>query len=46
MPEAVMRGNDGYLRVYYERLGLKFQTYDQWVASGAQIPTSAGATQH
>ena len=27
MPEAVTRGRDGYLRVYYEKLGVKFQTY-------------------
>jgi hypothetical protein len=37
-PEAVFRGADGYLRVDYDKLGLEFQTYDQWVASGAQIP--------
>lgn len=37
-PEAVMRGSDGYLRVHYDQLGLKFQTYRQWTASGAQIP--------
>src|SRR3954468_19928843 len=34
MPAAVFRGSDGYLRVYYDKLGLKFQTYDQWTASG------------
>jgi hypothetical protein len=39
MPKAVMRSSDGYLRVYYERLGLKFRTYREWLASGAQIPT-------
>jgi uncharacterized protein DUF3300/endosialidase-like protein len=39
MPHAVVRGQDGYLRVFYDRLGLKFQTYDQWIASGAQVPT-------
>ena len=33
-----MRGRDGYLRVYYDKLGLRFQTYRQWVASGAQVP--------
>jgi hypothetical protein len=38
-PSAVTRGGDGYLRVYYGRLGLPFQTYDQWVASGARIPS-------
>ena len=37
MPEAVVRGQDGYLRVYYDKLGLKFQTYREWVASGAQL---------
>jgi hypothetical protein len=41
VPEAVVRGGDGYLRVSYDRLGLQFQTYDQWVASGARVPTGA-----
>ena len=34
-------GRDGYLRVLYDKLGLKFQTYDQWLASGARIPSAA-----
>jgi len=38
VPEAVMRGRDGYLRVFYDKLGLTFQTYDAWIASGARIP--------
>ena len=38
MPDAVTRGGDGYLRVYYEKLGLKFRSYHDWLASGAQIP--------
>jgi len=38
MPEAVVRGRDGYLRVFYDKLGLKFETYDHWVASGSRIP--------
>jgi hypothetical protein len=38
MPGAVTRGTDGYLRVDYHRLGIKFRTYDDWLASGAQIP--------
>ena len=42
IPEAVVRGRDGYLEVFYDKLGLKFQTYDQWLASGAQVP--AGTT--
>jgi hypothetical protein len=43
--EAVVRGGDGYLRVSYDRLGLQFQTYDQWVASGARVPGGA-SVQH
>ena len=38
MPQAVIRGDDGYLRVFYDKLGVKFQTYKQWIASGAQVP--------
>jgi hypothetical protein len=41
MPEAVVRAPDGYLRVYYDKLGLKFQTYDRWIASGARLPAIA-----
>lgn len=37
-PVAVTRGADGYLRVYYEKLGLKFRTYRDWLESGARIP--------
>jgi len=37
-PEAVTRGRDGYLRVHYDKLGLKFQRYDQWYALHAQTP--------
>jgi hypothetical protein len=37
-PDATTRGSDGYLRVYYERLGLKFRSYDDWAASGAVLP--------
>jgi hypothetical protein len=39
LPAAVTRGRDGYLRVYYDRLGVKFQTYKDWLAAGAHIPT-------
>lgn len=42
MPDAVVRGRDGYLRVYYEKLGLAFETYAEWVASGSRIPATAG----
>jgi hypothetical protein len=41
MPGAVTRGGDGYLRVHYDRLGLKFVTYKDWLATGAQIPLRA-----
>jgi len=39
-PQAVRRGRDGYLRVFYEQLGLGFQTYRQWIASGAHLPSA------
>jgi hypothetical protein len=41
MPGAVMRGDDGYLRVNYARLGLRMQTWEDWVASGGKIPATA-----
>ena len=41
MPEAVTRGSDGYLQVFYDKLGLRFQSYDQWLASGAKVPAGA-----
>ena len=37
-PDAVTQGRDGYLRVYYDKVGVKFQTYEQWIASGARVP--------
>jgi hypothetical protein len=44
MPSAVTRDREGYLRVRYEQIGVKFQTYDQWLSSGARIPAAAGNT--
>ncbi|MGB6282845.1 MAG: tail fiber domain-containing protein, partial [Xanthobacteraceae bacterium] len=41
-PEAVTRGRDGYLRVYYDKLGVKFQRYDQWRASGERHVEDSG----
>ncbi|MGC2785938.1 MAG: tail fiber domain-containing protein, partial [Roseiarcus sp.] len=38
MPEAVMRGADGYIRVSYDLLGSPFETYKQWIVSGAHLP--------
>jgi hypothetical protein len=34
-PDAVSRDAHGYLRVDYNRLGLEFLTYEDWVARGA-----------
>ena len=31
VPEAVIRAADGYLRVNYERLGLRLMTWDEWM---------------
>ena len=39
--DAVVRGSDGYLRVYYNRLGLRMQSWEDWVASGEIIPATA-----
>lgn len=39
VPEAVTRGRDGYLRVHYEKLGLKLRSYTDWLSGGAKIPT-------
>ena len=38
MPQAIVRGRDGYLRVFYDKLGVKFETYDAWIASGGRLP--------
>jgi len=43
MPEAVTRGPDGYMRVFYDKLGLPFETYAQWVATGAHLPSAMTA---
>lgn len=32
-PAAVTRGDDGYLRVNYDLIGLKLMTWDDWLAS-------------
>jgi hypothetical protein len=37
-PEAVTLGPDGYFRVDYALLGLPFETYKQWVMTGAHLP--------
>jgi hypothetical protein len=42
MPHAVSQDPDGYLRADYTKLGLKFETYKQWLESGARIPHAVG----
>jgi hypothetical protein len=38
MPQAVVRDRDGYLRVYYDKIGVKFDSYKHWLLSGARLP--------
>ncbi len=44
VPDAVMQGGDGYLRVDYGRLGLRLMTWDEWVASSLAmvLPVHSG----
>src|SRR5262249_27003224 len=42
VPEAVTRDRQGYLKVFYDKIGVKFQTYEQWRAAGASIRSTAG----
>ncbi len=39
VPDAVMQGSDGYLRVDYGKLGLRLRTWDEWLISKA-VPKS------
>jgi hypothetical protein len=39
MPDAVTRDRDGYFMVDYDRLGLRMQTWNEWLASGQKPPT-------
>jgi hypothetical protein len=41
IPDAVVRARDGYLRVFYGKVGVKFETYDRWLSSGARVPSAA-----
>ena len=31
-------------RVFYDKLGVKFETYNQWLASGARIPSTVSGS--
>jgi Protein of unknown function (DUF3300) len=42
MPGAVRRGRDGYLRVDYRSLGIRFLAYRDWLAANAPIPARTG----
>jgi hypothetical protein len=44
MPKAVVRDHDGYLRVFYDRLGVRFQTYQHWIASGGKVPAAVAVS--
>jgi hypothetical protein len=44
-PDAVIRDDAGYLRVNYARLGLRMRTWEEWVASGQEVRTSATPSQ-
>ena len=44
MPKAVVRDRDGYLRVFYDRLGVRFQTYEHWIATGAKVPAAVAVS--
>jgi len=37
-PHAVSRGADGYLRVHYDRLGLRLERWEQWAALNLSGP--------
>ena len=41
VPDAVLYGDDGYLRVDYARLGLRLITWDEWVALALQAESGA-----
>ena len=40
-PEAVACGPDGYLRVNYGRLGLRFMSWDEWQGLTTELPLAA-----
>ncbi len=45
MPQAVVRGNDGYLRVDYARLGMRMKTWSEWLNESRSKPLT-DAQQH
>jgi hypothetical protein len=43
MPEAVGRGADGYLHVNYDKVGVRFQTWEAWGAATTEDRCGRGA---
>lgn len=43
LPDAVVHGDDGYLRVFYDQLGFSMQTFEAWRAAGGTLPVVASA---
>jgi Chaperone of endosialidase len=43
MPDAVVKGADGFLRVDYRMLGLEMETYAAWQSATATSPDLIGA---
>jgi len=43
-PDAVMKGSDGFLRVDYARLGIRLQTWDEWLAKSRRQAAWTGAS--
>jgi hypothetical protein len=43
MPDAVVPGADGYLRVSYARLGMHLMTWDEWARDGHAAPVAPAA---
>jgi hypothetical protein len=41
VPSAVSRGHNGYLRVNYDRIGIKFMTWEAWKARTEAASRSA-----
>jgi FecR protein len=40
-PDAVERGPDGYLKVFYGKLGLRLETWDEWVREHPKVEQSS-----
>ena len=40
-PDAVVKGDDGYLRVNYARLGTSMKTWEQWSAERGWLSRQA-----